>query len=103
MEVMSDTPETDEQINGKPCTRFAVLAGDSLQNAMVASEFARNLERQRNDALQLARELGDALLDSHKRLNKFLNRPGGAMAIHDSMLVAKCERVLAKAEQQLCN
>ncbi len=42
----TDTPRTDEQINGKPCTRFAVFAGDSLRDALVRSEFARQLERE---------------------------------------------------------
>jgi hypothetical protein len=45
---MNDTPRTDEQINGKPCTRFEILAGDSLRNAAVPSEFARQLERELN-------------------------------------------------------
>jgi hypothetical protein len=43
---MSDTPLTDEQINGKPCTQFGLLAGMSLRNASVPSEFARQLERE---------------------------------------------------------
>ena len=47
---MSDTPRTDEQINGKPCTQFEVMAGDSLRNASVPSEFARELERELNAA-----------------------------------------------------
>jgi uncharacterized protein YdcH (DUF465 family) len=47
---MSDTPRTDEQINGKPCSRFGILAGDSLRNAAVPSEFARILEREINAA-----------------------------------------------------
>ena len=47
---MSDTPRTDEQINGKPCTRFEILAGDSLRNTSVPSEFARGLERELNAA-----------------------------------------------------
>ena len=47
---MSDTPRTDQQINGKPCTRFEILAGDSLRNASVPSEFARQLERELNAA-----------------------------------------------------
>ena len=38
------TPETDEQVNGKPCTRFGILAGDSLRDALVPSSFARKLE-----------------------------------------------------------
>ena len=48
--MINDTPRTDEQINGKPCTRFEVLAGDSLRNASVQSEFARQLERELNAA-----------------------------------------------------
>jgi predicted RNase H-like nuclease (RuvC/YqgF family) len=47
---MSDTPRTYEQINGKPCTRFEILAGDSLRNAAVPSEFARTIERELNAA-----------------------------------------------------
>ena len=47
---MSDTPRTDEQINGKPCTRFEILAGDSLRDALVPSEFCRQLERELNAA-----------------------------------------------------
>ena len=47
---MSDTPRTDEQINGKPCTQFGLLAGMSLRNALVPSEFARQLERELADA-----------------------------------------------------
>lgn len=47
---MSDTPETDEQINGKPCTSFYVCAGDTLRDALVPSEFARKLERERDEA-----------------------------------------------------
>jgi hypothetical protein len=44
--MIQDTPRTDEQINGKPCTRFTILAGDCLRNAAVPSEFARTLERE---------------------------------------------------------
>ncbi len=61
---MSDTPRTDEQINGKPCTRFAILAGDSLRNAAVPSEFARTIERELNAAqerIKRLEEAGDAL------------------------------------------
>ena len=65
---MSDTPRTDEQINGKPCTRFEVMAGDSLRNASVPSEFARELERELNAANERIKRLvqaGDCLL-SHR-------------------------------------
>lgn len=56
---MSETPRTDEQINGKPCTRFAVLVGDSLRDALVPAQFARELERENNRlrrALSVARQ-----------------------------------------------
>jgi len=49
MSTPTPTPRTDEQINGKPCTRFAVCAGDSLRDAFVPSEFARTLERELSD------------------------------------------------------
>lgn len=65
---MSDTPRTDEQINGKPCTRFEILAGDSLRNAPVPSDFARQLERELNAANERIKRLvqaGDCLL-SHR-------------------------------------
>jgi len=61
---MSDTPRTDEQINGKPCTRFEMLAGDSLRNTAVPSEFARTIERElnaANDRIKRLEEAGDAL------------------------------------------
>ena len=48
--MVSDTPRTDEQINGKPCTRFAILAGDSLRDALIPSEFCRQLECELNAA-----------------------------------------------------
>ena len=66
---MSDTQRTDEQINGKPCTRFEILAGDSLRNALVPSEFARSLERELNAANDRIKRLesgGDkAILNSY--------------------------------------
>lgn len=57
---MSDTPRTDEQINGKPGTRFAILVGDSLRDALVASEFARQLERELNAAHEHIKRLEEA-------------------------------------------
>jgi len=65
---MNDTPRTYEQINGKPCTRFAILAGDSLRDALVPSEFCRQLERELNAANRCISRLvqaGDCLL-SHR-------------------------------------
>lgn len=61
---MSDTPRTDEQINGKPCTRFEILDGDSLRNAAVPSEFARTLECELNaakDRIKRLEEAGDEM------------------------------------------
>ena len=63
------TPETDEQINGKPCTRFAIAAGDSLRDALVPSEFARKLERERDEA----REERDALRDAVNALHDYVH------------------------------
>ena len=67
------TPRTDEQVNGKPCTRFEVLGGDSLRDAYVPSNFARTLERdltavtEQRDRLaeSLRKFVGDALFCSH--------------------------------------
>lgn len=84
------TPETDE----------VAMSWYGNKDA-VQGDFARQVERERDEARELARELADTLFDAHKRLNSFLNRPGGAMSLHDSMLVAKCERLLTKAKEVL--
>ena len=89
--MVSETPRTDEQINGKPCTRFEVMAGDSLRNASVPSEFARELERElnaanteseekRKDVVWLATEKAE-LEERIKRLEE-----GGDKAILNSYL-----------------
>ena len=57
--MISDTPRTDEQINGKPSTRFAILAGDSLRDALVPSDFSRQLERELNTANQRISKIND--------------------------------------------
>ena len=70
---MSDTPRTDEQINGKPCTRFAILAGDSLRNAAVPSEFARTIECELNEAnerIKRLEEAGDAMFPWSERVGQ---------------------------------
>jgi predicted nucleic acid-binding Zn-ribbon protein len=61
---VSDTPRTDEQINGKPCTQFGILAGDSLRNASVPSEFARTIERELNAANDRIKRLEEDLMDA---------------------------------------
>lgn len=76
---MSHTPRTDEQINGKPCTRFEYLAGDSLRNALVQSEFARQLERELNAAngrIKRLEEAGDAMAQ------ELVNKLGGASSAY---------------------
>jgi len=67
---MSDTPRTDEQINGKPCTRFEILAGDSLRNALVPSEFARGLERELTEANEMFRKLNIHALNLTDRIKR---------------------------------
>lgn len=70
---MSDTPRTDEQINGKPCTRFEILAGDSLRNAAVPSEFARTIERElnaANDRIKRLEEAGDKMFPWSERVGQ---------------------------------
>jgi hypothetical protein len=65
-QAVSNTPRTDEQINGKPCTQFGILAGDSLRNASVPSEFARTIERELNEAnerIKLLKSSGNELLE----------------------------------------
>jgi hypothetical protein len=62
--MISDTPRMDEQINGKPCTRFEILAGDSLRNAAVPSEFARTIERELNAANDRIKRLEEDLMDA---------------------------------------
>jgi len=52
----TDTPETDA---GVKIHRF--VGGGPLELDGAFADVARNLERQRNEALQLARELRDAL------------------------------------------
>jgi hypothetical protein len=77
---MNSTPRTDEQINGKPCTRFDILAGDSLRNAVVPSEFARTLERELNASnaiikqQQLLEEENLQLQERIKRLEDIIRR-----------------------------
>ena len=75
---MSDTPRTDEQINGKPCTRFEVLAGDSLRNASVPSEFARGLERELNAANEMLRKLNIHAINLADHIRR-LKEAGDAM------------------------
>lgn len=71
---MSDTPRTDEKINGKPCTRFEILAGDSLRNASVQSEFARGLERELDIELERANYYRDKWQRNEERIKRLEDR-----------------------------
>ena len=72
---MVETPRTDEQINGKPCTRFEVIAGDSLRNASVPSEFARKLERELNAAYERINRLEEALSEIELAMKQPASNP----------------------------
>jgi hypothetical protein len=76
--MISDTPRTDEQINGKPCTRFAILAGDSLRDAFVPSQFCRELERELNRSNEMFRKLNIHALDLTDRIRR-LEEAGDAV------------------------
>ena len=71
---MSDTPRTNEQINGKPCTRFEILAGDSLRNASVQSEFARGLERELRAIAFQVRKLEDRIKQLEEEIMEVKNK-----------------------------
>ena len=89
--MVSDTPRTDEQINGKPCTRFEILAGDSLRNASVQSEFARGLERELN-----------AANDRIKRLEEmYESEPGERPDLLGSNVMGLLKRELNAAQQRI--
>ncbi len=85
---MNDTPRTDEQINGKPCTRFEILAGDSLRNAAVPSEFARTIERELNAAQERIKRLEEV---------------GDVAQSQGGQAVSVEERILFLAESPDCN
>jgi hypothetical protein len=77
-QAVSNTPRTDEQINGKPCTQFGILAGDSLRNASVPSEFARTIERELNEASERIKRLEDIISRASRRF--FRNGSNGMVA-----------------------
>ena len=86
---MSNTPRTDEQINGKPCTRFEMLAGDSLRNAAVPSEFARQLERElnaANDEIEEKRKDIVYLATEKAKLKEHIKRLEDSYAAKDKQL-----------------
>jgi len=94
---MSDTPRTDEQINGKPCTRFEILAGDSLRNAAVPSEFARTIERELNAANERIKRLEEAL----EATAKVIGPPGKSTWVSDDELNHAWELYIKAKEAKL--
>ena len=87
---MSDTPRTDEQINGKPCTRFECLVGDSLRDALVPSQFARHLERELNAANDRIKRLEEAL-DTLTLVVGLTPIVGNKDALQEAMDMARAE------------
>jgi hypothetical protein len=94
---VSDTPRTDEQINGKPCTRFEILAGDSLRNAAVPSEFARTIERELNAANERIKRLEEAL----EATAKVIGPPGKSTWVSDDELNHAWELYIKAKEAKL--
>ena len=85
---MSDTPETDAATLTEP---YQVR---ELGFEVAHVDFSRNLERQRNDALQLARELRDALKPT-------LTALVGRMVIKDTDTVERAHAAITKANKLL--
>ena len=59
---MSDTPRTDAAANGR--NPFGTLIGDNLRNALVPSDFARQLERELTESTAENTRLRAALASS---------------------------------------
>ena len=74
---MSDTPRTDAEANGK--NPFGTLIGDNLRNALVPSDFARQLERELSEATAENTRLRAALASS-KDPCLYCQLPKGEMA-----------------------
>lgn len=70
---MSDTPRTDAEANGG--NPMGVLMGNGLRDALVQAEFARQLERELNEARTRIKELADI---------------GGALADHLDLDDCEC-------------
>ena len=107
--MSTPTPRTDERINGAPCTRFGILAGDSLRDALVPSEFARTLERELHESRNAERLARVQLGNERAWLDDLLciNATGAARLAHaTAQLAAEREkvRVLREAldEAQSC-
>jgi hypothetical protein len=94
--MSTPTPRTDERINGAPCTRFGILAGDSLRDALVPSEFARTLERELHESRNAERLARVQLGNERAWLDDLLciNATGAARLAHAAaQLAAEREKV----------
>jgi hypothetical protein len=94
--MSTPTPRTDERINGAPCTRFGILAGDSLRGALVPSEFARTLERELHESRNAERLARVQLGNERARLDDLIsvNATGAARLAHAAVqLAAEREKV----------
>jgi hypothetical protein len=88
--MSTPTPRTDERINGAPCTRFGILAGDSLRGALVPSEFARTLERELHESRNAERLARVQLGNERARLDDLIsvNATGAARLAHATAQLA---------------
>ena len=101
--MSTPTPRTDERINGAPCTRFGILAGDSLRDALVPSEFARTLERELHESRNAERLARVQLGNERAWLDDLLciNATGAARLAHATAQL-KAERDKVRALRLAC-
>ena len=101
--MSTPTPRTDERINGAPCTRFGILAGDSLRGALVPSEFARTLERELHESRNAERLARVQLGNERARLDELIsvNATGAARLAHATAQL-KAEREKVRALRLAC-
>jgi hypothetical protein len=101
--MSTPTPRTDERINGAPCTRFGILAGDSLRGALVPSEFARTLERELHESRNAERLARVQLGNERARLDDLIsvNATGAARLAHATAQLAT-EREKVRALRLAC-
>ena len=85
---MSDTPETDYEIN---CKSFGFYTMGGLPTDAIGVEFARNLERERDAVEQEVADVRDVLLDA-------LPHIGGSTKILAEMIVAERDEARSDLE-----
>jgi chromosome segregation ATPase len=100
-DTTTPTPRTDAQINGRPCTQFAIIAGDSLRDALVKSEFARQLERELTAVTEQLDGLRSGIDYASDQLSKVTEQRDGMrkrIAELEDELANACKKVEELAE-----